>query len=587
VTRRPATFMPHRTKVLGRLSRRFNRRAAAFLVFMMIALPTLAAGQATNALRTATAPGAGTAVIRGRVTASDTGRPLRRATVTVASADAGTVRRTMSTTADGRYEIDSLPAGLYTISAWRNGYLAWRYGQSRPFEAAKPLLVADKTAIEKLDLVLPKMSVVAGRVVSETGEPLADVHVLLMRQVYVDGGRRYGVADYGSTDDAGRYRLVSVAPGTYIVMATLSQTWTVIEGGEEQAVGYAPTYYPGTPAAQSARRITVGVGQTLDNISFAMARGAVASISGTAIGSRGQSLAGETVYLSQPFVNGGSNAAFQHSGTLVGADGSFVVRNVPPGDYKLVLRQTVRDADGAHVEEAGVLPIAVNGVDVRDVVFTSSRGGQFDGQVLTEPGTLADLPRDAIKIVAQPLLEDADQKVGGSDIDSSGLVREDGTFHVRGVFGRARIRATLPDGWVLKTVLRNGRDVTDEPFELRSREQVSGIEIIVSHRVTEVSGRLTADRRGQPAEGTVIVYPQDAERWGDLSRYARAVRPDQQGRFEVKALPPGDYLAVAVSFVEGDEWRDSAYLESIRRHGQRVRLTEDSVQTVSLMPVTP
>jgi hypothetical protein len=73
------------------------------------------------------------------------------------------------------------------------------------------------------------MSVLGGRVTDEAGEPISGARVLVMRQAYVDGERRLGVVDHGTTDDAGRYRIVNLAPGAYFVSATLWQTWTIIE----------------------------------------------------------------------------------------------------------------------------------------------------------------------------------------------------------------------------------------------------------------------------------------------------------------------------------------------------------------------
>src|SRR6185436_4902329 len=46
-------------------------------------------------------------VIRGRVTAADTGRPLRRAQITVSASDRGE-RRTTSTNSRGEYEVTEL-----------------------------------------------------------------------------------------------------------------------------------------------------------------------------------------------------------------------------------------------------------------------------------------------------------------------------------------------------------------------------------------------------------------------------------------------------------------------------------------------
>ena len=70
-------------------------------------------------------------VIRGRVTAADTGRPLRRAQITVSAADRGE-RRTTSTNSRGEYEVTELPAARYSVSVSRSGYLALSYGTRLP-----------------------------------------------------------------------------------------------------------------------------------------------------------------------------------------------------------------------------------------------------------------------------------------------------------------------------------------------------------------------------------------------------------------------------------------------------------------------
>ena len=52
----------------------------------------------------------GTATVRGRVFAGDTGKPLRRARITLSGAELGGNNRTTSTDLDGRYELTDLPA---------------------------------------------------------------------------------------------------------------------------------------------------------------------------------------------------------------------------------------------------------------------------------------------------------------------------------------------------------------------------------------------------------------------------------------------------------------------------------------------
>ena len=85
----------------------------------------------------------------------------------------------------------------------------------------------------------------------------------------------------------------------------------------------------------------------------------------------------------------------------------------------------------------------------------------------------------------------------------------------------------------------------------------------------------------------MLVFASDASKWWEESRWIRAVRPDQQGRYEVRGLPAGDYLAVALSYVEDGMWNDPEYLESIRRYAQKLTLNEGDSQSPALTLVTP
>jgi Carboxypeptidase regulatory-like domain len=559
-----------------------RRSSASLLPLLLTLAPSIAFAQTPPPSR----PPEPTlsAVIRGRVIAADTGRPLRRVRIAVSAPSLVAGPRTINTSADGRYEIKDLPAGRYTVSAGRSGYLSLRYGQSRPLEQGRPLVVLDGQIVANIDFALPRMSVIAGRITDEVGQPLSGVRVFFLRPAYVDGQRRLASAESVVTDDAGQYRAVSLAPSAYYVFATLRQTWTIIDGGVEQVVGYTPTYFPGTPAAADARRVTLRVGEQVNNADFSMIRGRGATVSGRAFDSHGRPLDGETVYLG--LETPGTGQKFnESSGPIVGGDGTFAIKNLAPGDYKLIMRYQAGEGATLHLQESASMRIAVNGVDLRDVQLVTSAGGLIAGQVTTESGTIPRLRRERIKILGEAVSRDADLRVGG--IDDSGEVKDDWTFYVGGLFGRTRIRATLPDGWALKAVMRDGHDITDTPIELKSGERLSGIQVVVTDRVTSVIGQVN-DARGAPvSDGTLIVFAADAERWQDPSRFIRAARPDQLGHVQVRGLAPGEYLAAAIGYVEEGMWIDPEYLESIRRVAQKITLGEGETRTIALTLVTP
>ena len=78
----------------------------------------------------------GTASIKGKITSSDGGRPLRRAQITLTAPEL-TERRSTSTNPQGAYEFAELPAGRYTISVSRNGHFTLQYRSAPPWRAAK------------------------------------------------------------------------------------------------------------------------------------------------------------------------------------------------------------------------------------------------------------------------------------------------------------------------------------------------------------------------------------------------------------------------------------------------------------------
>ena len=121
---------------------------------------------------------------------------------------------------------------------------------------------------------MPRSSVISGQIIDELADPVADVQVFAMRSSYFQGAAGWSRSvPPARTDDAGEYRLTGLSPGSYFVMAALRETWTVTENGVERTMGYAPTYAPGTASLADARRVTVAVGQSSGNNSFALMPG--------------------------------------------------------------------------------------------------------------------------------------------------------------------------------------------------------------------------------------------------------------------------------------------------------------------------
>jgi len=123
----------------------------------------------------------------------------------------------------------------------------------------------------------------------------------------------------------------------------------------------------------------------------------------------------------------------------------------------------------------------------------------------------------------------------------SSQIAADGSFFIKGVFGRSRLRVALPDDWMVKTIMQDGRDITDTPIELKSGETMSGVQIVVTNRVSTVTGQLTDDKGLPLTDATILVFADDPQQWAVDSRAVRAVRPDQRRQYQSR-----DYRRVRI-----------------------------------------
>ena len=551
------------------------RAVAPVLAALLVALQASSSAQAPPRDVPA-APRTGTAVIRGRVVDGETGRPLRRARVNLTSPELGREGLVASTDDEGRYELIELPAGRFTLGVQRGGYLTLRYGQRRPNEQGKPIELAAGASLDNIDFALPRMGVISGRVLDELGEPIAGVWITAQRYIYADNRRRLMPdGPLATTDDDGEYRLVGLLPGTYVVNARTLEKWTVTDRGRQDTMAYAPTFHPSVTDPAQAFRVTVTSGREVSNVDIALAPGRAAKISGTAVDSQGRPLRNVTL-VHELMGRGGGLVGSAGSGT-VAANNTFEIVGVPPGEYKL-------QATGP--QELVTLPIVVNSVDVSNVALTTSAGWTARGNVHIESDTPSALRRNQVTVTAVSMAGRNGMTMSGGVVMRQG-VNDDWTFFVSGVVGAARLRVNVPEAWAVKAVLQGDRDIADFPLDMKSGEELAGLRVVVTDRVATVAGQLVDARNEAAADGTVLLFPADTAKWYEGSRFVRTARPDQQGRYRIPGVLPGEYLIAALDYVEDGIWNDPEFLESIRRHTQRVTLTEPRPYALPLKVVAP
>jgi protocatechuate 3,4-dioxygenase beta subunit len=528
----------------------------------------------------------GTARLSGRVVAADGNKALVRAIVQLATAGTNEPRWVW-TDADGRWQFSQVPAGRYTLLISKSGYLTLRYGQMRPFEPGKPIVVGDGQVLDKLDVALPKGAAIAGTISDEHGSPMAGAWVHAMRYRYADGQRRLTPVTEGLsslltggaaiTDDLGQYRLHGLSPGDYYVAVGIGPP-AIPEGRADDGVGYAPSFYPGTTSLAQAERVTLRVGQDAQNINFAVAPIRFATVSGTVMNSSGQPVRALNVALNGAGLGASPTDRANGSGR---PDGTFVITKVTPGDYVLRVSTGVLGQ-----QEMASLPVTVSGQDVTGLSAVLAPGGVARGRVIFE-GNPASPPR--VMIAAFPAIP------AGPGLDAKTTRQQsDGTFEIRELWDRQLFRTTMADigtpldgtqdtaGWFLKSVTAEGKDITDEGYEFKPGQNLTGIEIVLSDRATTLAGTVHDDRERPIGDYTVVAFATDSGKWGYRTRFVRTARPDQDGRFQIKGLPPTAYQVVAVEYLEAGEETDPARLETWRTRGTAVTLAEGDTRSVAL-----
>jgi len=529
-------------------------------------------------LRPGETPPKGTAVLKGQVLTAGSGAPVRRAQVRASSME-GRGGGVTSTDAEGRYEIKELPAGRYSISATKGGFVTGQFGQRRPGEPGTPIDLSDSQTADKVNFVLSRGSVIAGRIVDDGGEPVSGTMVNAMRYQFMAGSRRLvpggGEGGNDRTDDQGGFRLYGLPPGDYYISANNRNGMMMMPGqNNTEADGFAPTYYPGTPNMSEATRITVRAGQEMTGANFAMVIARMARVRGRAINSRGEPVANGMMMLmpDEPIM-----MSVTMNNAMAAGDGTFQFANVPPGRYNLQVRPSGMPSASS---EFAVMKVTVGNDDIDNLIVTTSVGATARGVVLTDDGSVPTFRADQVSIFP------SSAEPGGMMFGpNQNRINDDFTFEMSGLSDRRLLRANVPPtlGWYPKAVMFDGEDVTDSGIEFTPGRSYEGIQVIFSQKTTDLSGLLT-DERGKPVlDATVVIFPANKDKWTYQSRYVRSLRPDTNGRYTTKSLPPADdYLIIAVQNLEQGQFSDPDFLTRAREEAKSFTLNEGETKAFDI-----
>ena len=593
----------------------------------------------------------GTASISGVVAASETGRPIAGARVNVsgqtaaAAASSGLppgagviggrggvafmpnggtpgpsvvepfVNRAAVTDVGGRFSIERLPAGLFTVTVSRNFFLQLNYGQKRPEGQGTPVPLADGQQL-KLNLSMLRGGVVTGLVVGVDGQPAANAQVSAWRYMMNGGVKRLLQTGGGVADDRGVYRLFNLQPGDYVVGATpnnadlynrapmdamesliasapvqppsapgLPASVTVLmppmaRGPNDTPPGYLPTYYGGAMTRTDGTIVHVNAAEERSGIDIATMLVQATNLHGhVALPAMDNVTVQLTLLSDDPTMQGWS------SGTRVGPDGTFMLRDIAPGTYT-VLAQTVLAPMPMPMRVGGPggppppvqaltdeqrlwgrAVVTVGGEPSVAVELTLQPGKSISGVVQFEVEHPPDLTRQRLSVslgtapgVNVPMFGPL----------PSATIGPDGRFTITGVTPG---RYVLRGAGNLKSSNVLGRDSLDFPFEVTGDRDITDAVLTVTDKVSDLSGSVM-DSTGKPFyDAMVIAAAADPQFWTPGSRRILVSRPGPQGRYAFRNLPAGTYYLAVVTDLEPGGQFDPELLKTLTT-GVRVTLSE-------------
>ena len=523
-----------------------------------------------------------TSSIQGRVTTSDTGASIRGAEVRLAMD--GRFSRLVTTNGEGRFELRNLPAGEYRLTVSKAGFITLDTGQRRPFETASTITLGEGQSAEG------NVALIRGARSSAGCSMNSAIHRSAREYRFCAIVRK--AAAGGCSRSVWPIRLTTPVRFASMVCLRASTAWRRVPGLIDAIKRDPPVYYPGTMSFAEAQPVTLGAGAeaSADFQIIDVAR--AATVSGVVLTSSGAPAPGAMVNLSSNTLSatpGAQGIAMLHADA--GADGSFSIQNVPPGPYTISAQLQMQSPPEVPVSgtfsvpnaplreqmlnlmpETATMQLAVTSEGVSGITLSTRRGGRVNGRFVADTGVVRPLPRGL-----QVALRSSGP--GGMQMTMNGGT-DPGDFQLAGISGPSRLEVGgVPDDWMVKSILLDGEDVTDAPFDLSGK--TGTLRVVMTDRITSLTGTVQSDRDRR--DHNVIAFPDDPTKWASPSRFVRTIRADADGRFQIRGLPPGErYFVAALDYLEAGEEQDRQLLNRLRSRASSVTLGDGEQRSIQI-----
>lgn len=519
------------------------------------------------------ASSAGTATLAGTVVKEPGSQPLKKVLLHVIAEDQKQGGNyTADTDSEGRFRIEKVQPGRYRVMLEKTGFhqVNLRGHQS---EGSILSVQAGQEINDLLFEMLPA-AVITGKVVDEDGEPLANFGVSLLRK-RPGKSREPEVASNERTNDLGEYRFGGLFPGQYFVVVLplpdIRNFEHVAKDPEttpgKPGMNYLTTYYPGTADITQAAAMSLRAGDEMP-VNFTMIPGRTYRVRGIVTG-----VPANQKPIVQFLSNGVNNSL---NGADVAPDGRFEIRGVAPGSYSITV---FSGAEGQILSTRE--SVRVVAADVEGLKLTPVRPFTLTGHVRAQGRG----PRELAQLTAtlRPLPDAEDY---GTAITSEGWnAKVD-------YFGNFQWTNVTPGNYVAGVYREDGSDSFLKSATVGNSNADAGfsvtgpasIELVIGSRGGLIEG-VALDNDKPASNATVVAVPE--ENYRKLHERFGVGSTDQNGRFAIHGLAPGNYTLFAWQDLDDDLYYDAAFLKSQETNGVTLKVEEGSRQKIELKVSQP
>jgi len=516
------------------------------------------------------------ASLQGSVIKEPGGEPLKKAIVELISEnqeEGGNYSATSDP--EGQFKIEGITPGRYKIFVERPGFLEVDAKHKR--SEGVSLSVNSGQEIKDVVLRMQPAAVILGRVLDEDGDPMPNAQVTASQRRYSSGHLRLDPAGGAQTNDLGEYRIGSLMAGKYYVTANPPVNFESVvpeqkKPGEpgSREMSYVSTYYPGTSDRAQAGTVDLHSGDETP-VNFSLVRIRAAHVRGSVAGL----VAGSKALV---LLRSADSSAMFSAGE-VDKDGKFDIPHVAPGHYTVLV--TTETGDSPRTARSTV---EVGDTDVEGLHLTSSAGALVRGRVRLGPK--ADLKSMTSYVTLNRLDAEDDFSDAVTFNDTGGWpapakVKSDGSFELKEVPpGSYEVQVsaagTAGSDYFVESAMVGTKETEETGLNVSGGTIPLEVSLSAGAGITEGT---VVNEKNEPVVNAVVVAAPEAKYQKRSSHYYRG-STDQNGRFAIRGIRPGNYTLYSWESLEGEDYLDPEFLK--RFEGTSVKIEKSGHPTASL-----